>query len=223
MAEWVIPTADAAFVCAMEDVLEVYARPYNPDNPVVCMDESPKQLVSELRQPYMDKNGVKYEDSEYKREGATELVMINEPLGNHREVRVEDNHTGKTWALIIAYIVEQMYPTANLVTLVMDNLSAHKVYNLYKVFEPQRARAIMKRLEIVYTPKHGSWLNIAECELSVLSRQALQKRFATIEEVKEQVEAWAKNRNTIQKGVDWQFTTQDARIKLKKIYPTILT
>jgi len=207
----------------MEDVLEVYARPYDPDNPVVCMDESPKQLVSELRQPYMDKHGVKYEDSEYKREGATELVMINEPLGNRREVRVEDNHNGITWALIIAYIVEQMYPDAKLITLVMDNLSSHKIYNLYKVFEPKRARTIMKRLEIVYTPKHGSWLNIAECELSVLSRQALQKRFATIEEVKEQVETWAKNRNTLQKGVDWQFTSQDARVKLKKIYPTVLT
>lgn len=207
----------------MEDVLEVYARPYNEKNPVVCMDESPKQLVSELRQSYMDKNGVKHEDCEYKREGATELVMINEPLGNRREVRLEDNHNGVTFALIIAYIVEHMYPNADLVTLIMDNLSSHKIYNLYKAFEPQRARSIMKKLEIVYTPKHGSWLNIAECELSVLSRQALQKRFATKEEVKEQIEAWAKNRNDKQKGVDWQFTTKDARIKLKKLYPTVLT
>ena len=223
MAEWVIPEADAAFVCAMEDVLEVYARPYDPKNPVVCLDESPKQLVSELRKPYMDKHGIKHEDCEYKREGATELVMITEPLGNRREVRVEDNHNGVTWALIIAHIVEVMYPYADLVTLVMDNLSSHKIYNLYKVFEPQRARAIMKKLEIVYTPKHGSWLNIAECELSVLSRQALQKRFATKQEVEQQVQAWAQNRNQKQKGVDWQFTTKDARIKLKKLYPTLLT
>ena len=207
----------------MEDVLEVYARPYNPENPVVCMDESPKQLVSEVRQSYMDKYGVKHEDSEYKREGAAEIVMINEPLGNRREVRVEDNHRGTTWALIIAYIVEIMYPHAKLVTLVMDNLSSHKVHNLYKVFEPQRARAIMKKLEIVYTPKHGSWLNIAECELSVLSRQALQKRFATKQELENQVKAWANKRNDKQKGVDWQFTTADARIKLKKLYPTLLT
>jgi len=207
----------------MENVLEVYARPYDENNPVVCMDESPKQLVSEIRKSYMDKQGVKYEDSEYKREGATELVMINEPLGGRREVRVEDNHNGITWALIIAYIVEQMYPDADLVTLIMDNLSSHKIHNLYKVFEPQRARAIIKRLEIVYTPKHGSWLNIAECELSVLSRQALQKRFATKQEVEEQVKAWAKNRNDKQKGVDWQFTTKNARIKLKRLYPTILT
>lgn len=206
----------------MENVLEVYARPYNPVNPVVCMDESPKQLVSEVRQPYLDKHGVKHEDTEYKREGATELVMITEPLGNHREVRVENNHNGVTWAVIIAYIVEQMYPNANLITMVMDNLSSHKIHNLYKVFKPQRARAIMKRLEIVYTPKHGSWLNIAECELSVLSRQALQKRFATKQEVKQQVEAWMNQRNDKQKGVDWQFTTENARVKLKKLYPTIL-
>lgn len=206
----------------MEDVLEVYARPYAPQNPVVCMDESPKQLVSEVRQPYIDKYGVKHEDSEYQREGATELVMIVEPLGGRREVRLEDNHNGMTWALIVAYIVEQMYPDADLVTLVMDNLSSHKIYNLYKVFEPQRARAIMKKLEIVYTPKHGSWLNIAECELSVLSRQALQKRFATKEEVRLQVEAWTNNRNDKQKGVDWQFKTKNARTKLKRLYPTVL-
>ena len=218
-----IPTADAAFVCSMEDVLEVYARPYDEKRPVVCMDESPRQLVSELRNSYMDKNGVKHEDYEYKREGAAELVMITEPLGGRREVRVEDNHQGTTWALIIAYIVEQMYPNADLLTLVMDNLSSHKIHNLYKVFEPQRARSIMKRLEIIYTPKHGSWLNIAECELSVLSRQALKKRFATKQELEEQVTAWAQKRNDKQKGVDGQFTTQKARIKLKKIYPTVLS
>lgn len=116
-----------------------------------------------------------------------------------------------------------MYPNADLVTLVMDNLSSHKIHNLYKVFEPQRARSIMKRLEIIYTPKHGSWINIAECELSVLSRQALKKRFATKQELEEQVTAWAQKRNDKQKGVDWQFTTQKARIKLKKLYPTVLS
>lgn len=186
------------------------------------MDESPKQLVSEIRKSYMDKHGVKHEDCEYKREGATELVMITEPLGNRREVRVEDNHNGTTWALIVAYIVEMMYPDAEIVTLVMDNLSSHKIHNLYNVFEPRRARAIMKKLEIVYTPKHGSWLNIAECELSVLARQALQKRFTTKQEVEKQVQAWASNRNDKQKGVDWQFTSADARVKLKKLYPTVL-
>jgi hypothetical protein len=154
----------------MEDVLDVYSRPYDEERPVVCFDESPKQLVSELRKPYIGKDGIKYEDCEYKREGAAELMMITEPLGGKREVLVRENHTGITWALIIAYIVETMYPAAKVVTIVMDNLSAHKIHNLYKVFEPERARAIRDKLEIVYTPKHGSWLNIAECELSVLSR-----------------------------------------------------
>ena len=207
----------------MEDVLDVYERPYDMEYPVVCFDESPKQLVSEVRKPYIAKDGVKYEDSEYKREGAAELIMITEPLGKRREVLVKDDHTGITWAIIMAYIVETMYPTAKIITLVMDNLSSHKVHNLYKVFEPARARKIRDRLEIVYTPKHGSWLNIAECELSVLSRQALKKRFASKTELEKQVQAWASKRNDLQKGVDWQFTTEDARIKLKKLYPTLLT
>lgn len=150
-------------------------------------------------------------------------MMIVEPLGGRREVLVRENHNGVTWALIIAYIVEQMYPNALKVTIVMDNLSSHKVHNLYNVFNPQRVRAIRDRLEIVYTPKHGSWLNIAECELSVLSRQALKQRFATKQELETQVNAWYANRNNAQKGVDWQFKTKDARVKLKKLYPTILT
>ena len=206
----------------MEDVLDVYARPYDAEYPVICFDESPKQLVSELRESYIGTDGIKYEDCEYKREGAAELMMITEPLGGKREVLVKENHTGVTWALIIAYIVETMYPAAKMVTLVMDNLSSHKIHNLYKVFDPARAKSIRNRLEIVYTPKHGSWLNIAECELSVLSRQALKKRFASKEELEKQVQAWAKKRNDLQKGVDWQFTTENARIKLKKLYPTPL-
>jgi len=206
----------------MEDVLEVYSRPYDKNSPVICFDESPKQLVSELRVPYIDKHGVKHEDSEYKREGAAELMMIVEPLGAYREVLVKESHDGITWASIIAYIVEELYAHAQKVALVMDNLSSHKVHNLYNIFSPERARAIMKRLEIVYNPKHGSWLNIAECELSVLSRQALSKRFPTKEELESQVQAWGNNRNNEQKGVDWQFTTEKARIKLKRLYPTIL-
>ena len=207
----------------MEDVLDVYARPYDKEHPVVCFDESPKQLVSELRKSYIGEDGIKYEDCEYKREGAAELMMITEPLGGRREVLIREDHTGITWALIMAYIVETMYPYAKMITIVMDNLSSHKVHNLYKVFDPKRARAIRDRLEIVYTPKHGSWLNIAECELSVLSRQALKKRFASKEELQKQVQAWAAKRNDLQKGVDWQFTSKDARVKLKKLYPTILT
>ena len=207
----------------MEDVLEVYARPYDGKCPTVCFDESPKQLVSEIRESYIDEKGVKYEDSEYKREGAAEIFMIVEPLGGRREVFVEENHTGITWAKKMAYIAEEMYPNADKITVIMDNLSAHKKHNLYNAFEPERARAILNKIEFVYTPKHGSWLNIAECELSVLSRQALDKRFATREEVKLQIESWANNRNNKQKGVDWQFKAKDARIKLKRLYPTVLT
>ena len=206
----------------MEDVLEVYARSYNADNPVVCYDESPKQLVSEIRKSYMDDKGVKYEDCEYQREGAAEIVMIVEPLGQRREVFIEDNHTGNTWAKMMGYIAEQMYPNATKVTVVEDNLSSHKRYNLYNVFEPQRARAIIDKIEFIYTPKHGSWLNIAECELSVLSRQALNVRFESKSVLEIQVNEWVKERNAAQKGVDWQFKTADARIKLKKLYPTVL-
>lgn len=207
----------------MEDVLGVYARPYDPKCPVVNHDESPKQLVSEVRKPYIDGKGVKYEDSEYQREGAAEIVMIVEPLGGRREVLAQDDHTGKTWALNMAYIAEDLYPDADKTTVIVDNLSSHKKHNLYNVFEPARARAIINKIEFVYTPKHGSWLNVAECELSVLSRQALQQRFASKEELKLQVETWANDRNNQQKGVDWQFKTEDARIKLKKLYPTVLT
>jgi transposase len=206
----------------MEDVLEVYKRPYDPKFPTVCFDESPKQLVSELRTPYFDEKGVKYEDCEYKREGAAEVFMIVEPLGQRREVFVEENHTGDTWAKKMAYIAEEMYPEAIKITVIEDNLSSHKKHNLYNVFEAKRARAIIEKIEFVYTPKHGSWLNIAECELSVLSRQALNKRFATKQELEKQVNAWSNDRNNKQKGVDWQFKSEDARIKLKRLYPTIL-
>lgn len=207
----------------MEDVLEVYERPYNAKNPVLCFDESPKQLVSEVRKSYIDSKGVKYEDCEYKREGAAEIFMIIEPLGGHREVFLEDRHTGVEWAKTMAYITEEMYPNAEKITVIMDNLSSHKIYNLYEIFTPQRAKSIKDRLEIVYTPKHGSWLNIAECELSVMSRQALKKRFASAEELNAQIKAWASKRNQKQRGVNWQFTTKDARIKLSRLYPTVLT
>ena len=206
----------------MEDVLEVYARPYDKDYPVVCYDESPKQLVSEIRQSYIDRKGVKHEDCEYKREGAAEIVMIVEPLGQHREVFIDDDHKGCTWANHMGYIAEQLYPDAKKVTVVEDNLSSHKKHNLYNVFEPQRARAIIDKIEFVYTPKHGSWLNIAECELSVLSRQALNNRFENKGVLEKTVKAWVIDRNAAQKGVDWQFKTADARIKLKKLYPTVL-
>lgn len=206
----------------MEEVLDVYSREYDPLYPVVCFDESPKQLVSEVRTSYIDEQGIKYQDCEYKREGAVELFMIVEPLGKQRKVFIEEDHTGNTWAKTVAYIAEEIYPDAKKITLVEDNLSAHKRYNLYNVFDPKRAKEIINRIEFVYTPKHGSWLNIAECELSVLKRQALDDRFESKEVLQKQVNAWVKNRNNAQKGVNWQFKTKDARIKLKKLYPTIL-
>lgn len=206
----------------MEDVLEVYARPYDETHPVVCFDESPKQLVSERRSSYINEKGRKHEDYEYQREGAVEVFMIVNPLAGYREVLVKENHTGATWAKTMAYIAEELYPNAEKITIVQDNLSAHKKYNLYKILGPEKARAIIERIEFIYTPKHGSWLNIAECELSVLSRQALNRRFANKEEVAQQVDAWQKDRNNRQKGVDWHFTTKDSRIKLKRLYPTVI-
>lgn len=218
-----IPSADAAFVCAMEEVLDVYSRPYGPERPVVCFDESPKQLIGEVRRPYIGEDGAKYEDCEYRRNGTADLLMVVEPLGGRREVLVRDRHDAATWARTMETIVEKMYPRARKVTLVMDNLSSHKTYNLYRAFPPEKAKRIKDRMEIVYTPKHGSWLNIAECELSVVSRQALKKRIPTKKELEAQVRTWSENRNNAQKGVDWQFTTEDARTKLKRLYPTVLT
>jgi len=206
----------------MQDVLEVYARGYDKDYPVVCYDESPKQLVSQIRQSYIDSKGVKHQDCEYKREAAAEIVMVVEPLGQRREVFVEEDHTGNTWAKRIGYIAEQMYADAKRMTLIEDNLSSHKKYNLYNVFEAQRARAIIEKIDFIYTPKHASWLNIAECELSVLSRQALNDRFENKEVLEKIVKEWVIERNAAQKGVDWQFKTDDARIKLKRLYPTVL-
>jgi hypothetical protein len=207
----------------MEEVLEVYQRPYDPDNPTVCLDEARKQLVSETRKPYQDEKGIEYVDYEYKREGVANMYMIVEPLGGRREVVVTDTHDRLQWAKIVAHIVEEMYPDASKITLVEDNLSAHKKAALYEVFEPQRARNILNRLEFIRTPKHGSWLNIAECELSVLTRQGIKDRVSSKEELIRQVEAWYSNRNEKVKKVDWQFTTKDARVKLKRLYPTIIT
>ena len=173
---WVIPTASPAFVCQMEQVLAAYQRPYDPAFPVVCFDESPQQLIKEKREPFFDAKGTKHIDYEYIREGVADIFMICEPLGGRREVRIEDNHHRFTYAKTLAYIVEDMYPKAKKITLIEDNLSAHKLSALYEVFEPKRAARIIQKLEIIRTPVHGSWLNIAECELSGLTRQALKER-----------------------------------------------
>jgi hypothetical protein len=204
----------------MEKVLSVYQRAYDPFYPVVCLDESPKQLIKEVRHPFVDSYGVQHVDYEYSREGVTDLYMIVEPLGGRREVRVEDNHNRFTYAQVVGYIAEYMYPKAEKITLVEDNLSAHKLSALYEIFSPERAQSIIERLEVVRTPTHGSWLNIAESELSILTRQGVSTRVADRQTLVEQVEAWYKMKNTKQTNVNWQFTTKDARIKLKHLYPS---
>lgn len=214
-----IPEASAEFVCAMEAVLDVYERAYDPSHPVVNLDESPKQLISEVRQSFVDSQGIIHQDYEYSREGVAQIYMIIEALAGKREVHIEDDHSSQTYAKIIAYIAEQMYPHAKRITIVEDNLSAHKLATLYEIFEPQRARSIIKRIEIVRTPKHGSWLNIAESELSILIRHGLKKRTPNKEMLKRDAKAWYERRNDKEKKVNWRFRTKDARIKLKRLYP----
>jgi hypothetical protein len=206
----------------MEEVLEVYQRSYDATHPVVCLDEARRQLVSETKESFTDKQGVVHQDYEYKREGVVEVFMVAEPLAGQRQVVVTKDHSSKEWAKVVGRIVEEWYPQAIKITLVQDNLSAHRKAALYEVFPPAQARQILSRLEFVFTPKHGSWLNIAEIELSVLTRQALSKRIATQELFEQQVQDWVKQRNDKRAKVDWQFKTKDARIKLKRLYPSII-
>jgi hypothetical protein len=207
----------------MEQVLDVYAQPYDASYPVVCLDESPKQLVSEVRVGFTDSKGITYQDYEYKREGVADMYMLVEPLAGVRKVLVEDNHQATTYAKVVAHLVEELYPAAIKLTLVEDNLSAHKLAALYEVFPAERARRIIEKLEVVRTPAHGSWLNIAECELSVLIRQGIAPRVASKEDLQQQVQEWYQIRNQKQTKVDWQFTTKEARIKLKRLYPSVNT
>ena len=215
-----IPQVGPEFVCAMEAVLDVYARPYDPVRPVVCLDEKREQLVRETRPGFTDSRGVRHEDYEYERAGVGVLYMVCEPLGGRREVRVEASQDRLAWARTVVHMAETMYPDAERITLVQDNLSAHKPSALYEILPPARARRVLERLEIVHTPKHGSWLNIAEIELSVLGRQALAGRIEDDEALDRIVEAWSRQRTAAQKGVDWQFTTAEARVKLKHLYPS---
>jgi hypothetical protein len=219
--EWIIPQANADYVCAMEEVLDVYEREYDKKNPVVCVDESPKQLISQVRKGFTDSKGVVYEDFEYKREGVVDLYLACEPLRGKREIFVRENHNRINWAEVIRYIAEEMYPTANKITIVEDNLSAHKPSALYEIMSPEKARNILRRIEFVHTPKHGSWLNIAEIELSLLKRLGIAKRVETKAELEKQIESYQNKRNTKQAKVNWQFTTKDARVKLKRLYPSI--
>jgi hypothetical protein len=218
---WVIPEVGADFVCAMEEVLAVYEQPYDAIHPKVCLDESPRQLIGETRTSFTDEHGVQHSDYEYTRNGTADLYMVVEPLGGRREVLIKDQHTRRDWAEVVAHLVEEMYPSAEKITLIQDNLSAHKKSALYELFAPERARAILEKLEFVFTPKHGSWLNMAEIELSVLTRQGLAMRVETKEQLIQQCTDWYETRNGKMSRVDWQFTTKDARIKLKRLYPSL--
>lgn len=209
-------------MAAMEDVIDVYHLPYKERVPVVCMDEQPVQLIDETRTPLPMKPGKpKRYDVEYRRSGTTNIFMFTESLAGWRRVSVRDRKTKIDWAEEIRHLLEVDYPHARKVILVCDNLNTHKIGSLYDAFEPQLARQLAKRLEIHHTPKHGSWLNIAECELSALTRQCLGKRTGSVKSLKQKTTAWMNQRNRKQIGVDWQFRTKTARIKLKHLYPQI--
>ena len=204
----------------MEKVLDVYKRPYNPQFPVVCMDESPKQLIKETRKPIQAFPGqLERHDYEYERCGVCNIFMANEPLAGKRFVQITERKTKTQWAQFIEKIAEN-YPEAEKIILVMDNLNTHNPGALYEAFNPERAKMLWDRFEFVYTPKHGSWLNMAEIELNVLNGQCLNRRIDDIPMVKSEVEAWQNHRNNKDAKIDWQFTTEKARVKLKRLYPT---
>jgi hypothetical protein len=205
----------------MEDVLEVYHRPYDEKRPLVCLDEASKQLIGEVIEPIPAAPGQPERfDYEYVRDGTANLFMISEPLLGWRAVRVTDRRTARDFAEVVRWLVEEVHEEAEKVVLVMDNLNTHKIAGLYEAFPPEQARRIAERLEIHHTPKHGSWLNMAEIELSVLARQCLDRRIETREELEKQVTAWEEERNERMVEVRWQFTTADARIKLRRLYPS---
>ena len=206
----------------MEDVLEVYKRPYDPQRPMVCLDETSKQLIGETRTPVAAAPGqVAHHDYEYVRNGVANIFMIFEPLAGQRDVQVTDRRTKKDYAQCLRNISDQMYPQATKIVLVQDNLNTHCPASLYEAFEPIEAKRLADRFEWHYTPKHGSWLNMAEIELSILGRQCLSQRIDNVDDLRRQTIAWEAQRDTAQTKVNWQFTTADARIKLKRLYPSI--
>ena len=208
----------------MEDVLDLYQQPYDPSRPLVCMDEASKQLVGETRLAIPPAPGrPACIDYEYERKGTASIFMFGEPLLGWRKVSVTDHRTRTDWAHAVKDILDNKYPDAVVVRLVMDNLNTHATASLYEAFEPAEARRLAQRLEIHYTPKHGSWLNVAEIELKALSTQCLARRIPDIVKLRSEVAAWEKDRNKATIGVDWQFTTPDARVKLKHLYPQIRT
>jgi hypothetical protein len=223
---WVIPPdANAEFVANMEEVLEVYERPYDPDYPVVCMDEQPVQLLNETRVPIKaTKQHPQRVDYEYERNGTASIFMFAEPLAGYRQATARPQRTKTDWALEVANLLDTRYADCEWITLVMDNLNTHTKGAFYETFPPEQARSYIRRIEFCYTPKHGSWLNIAECELSCMTSQCLRgRRIGELEILRSEIDAWAKKTTAKQRGVDWQFQIDDARRKLKRLYPKIKT
>lgn len=206
----------------MEDILDVYELPYNPHRPVVCMDEKPYQLLGEARDSWAMRPGDNRKiDSEYIRNGTCSIFAFIEPLGGRHHVSVKEHRRAVDWAQEIKYLADEVYPDAEKIVLVMDNLNTHKPASLYKKYPPEEARRIIRKLEIHYTPKHGSWLNIAEIELNVMTRQCLSRRIESMNALRRELSAWEQERNGNQATVNWQFRTKDARIKLVSLYPEL--
>ena len=206
----------------MEDVLDVYRRPYDEKRPLIAMDEVPKQLVAEVRAPRAARPGQpRRVDYEYRRNGVANIFMLFEPWAARRRVKVTERRTKVDWAYLIRDLVDVHYPKAEMIVLVMDNLNTHAKASLYEAFEPKEAKRIADRLEIHYTPKHGSWLNVAESELSVMGRQCLDRRIPDIQTLAQEAAAWQQRRDEEARPVDWQFAVEDARIKLKSLYPSL--
>lgn len=225
VAYWVIPPeADAEFVAGMEEVLDTYAAPYDPKYPVLCMDEQPLQLLKETRTPIpATKDHPRRIDYEYQRAGTASVFLFCEPLAGWRSVSIRQRRTKVDWALEVAELLRTRYAEAEKVILVCDNLNTHTKGAFYEAFPPAEARAIVRRLEFRHTPKHGSWLNVAENELSSMTRQCLRgRRFGTVEELRTETSAWQQRTNDKQRGVDWQFRIDDARTRLKSLYPKLL-
>jgi hypothetical protein len=222
---WCIPPEQsAAFVCAMEDVLEVYSRPYDPNRPQVCLDEGAKQILSEVRAPLPIEVGQPVRvDNEYKREGTCALFMLFEPLAGKRHVLVRERRTAKDFAEVVQWMCDALYPEAERIVLVLDNLNTHGPHSLYERFDPVTARRLAEKVEWHFTPKHGSWLNMAEIELSALSVQCLAERMGSREHLESQVIAWEVARNAESVKADRRFTMDEARNKLKRLYPSLLT
>jgi hypothetical protein len=220
---WCIPPeANAEFVAAMEDVLEVYLRPPDPARPLVCMDEASKQLVKETRRPQPAQPGqpARY-DAEYERAGVRNLFLAVAPLEGWRTVAVTEQRTRTDWAAFMRTLADTCFPTAERIVVLQDNLNTHGPASFYEAYPPAEARRLTERFEFHYTPKHGSWLNMAEIELSVLSRQCLDRRIPDAATLEAEVAAWVSRRNEARATIDWQFTTADARIKLKHLYPSV--